>query len=136
MPEVAIVPGTDGQKMSKSYGNVIPLFASREELTKAVMGIVTDSSGERPENVYAIHKLLKSEAEIAPLYAEHAGKYKALKEALIDDLDAYLAPMRAKYEELAGNPGLVDEVLARGKEAARAVSEAKMEQVKKAIGVA
>ena len=136
MPEVAIVPGTDGQKMSKSYGNVIPLFASREELSKAVMGIVTDSSGDRPENVYAIHKLIKSEAELAPLYAEHAGKYKALKEALIEDLDHYLAPMRAKYEELKQNPDIVDEVLAKGKLAARAASEAKMEQVRKAIGVA
>ena len=61
VPEVAIVPGTDGQKMSKSYGNTIPLFANSEEIEKAVMGIVTDSSGEYPENVYAIHKLLKSE---------------------------------------------------------------------------
>jgi tryptophanyl-tRNA synthetase len=135
MPEVAVVPGTDGQKMSKSYGNVIPLFASREELTKAVMGIVTDSSGERPENVYAIHKLLKSEAELAPLYTEHAGKYKALKEALIEDLDSYIAPMRAKYHELLNNPDMVTAVLEAGKKEARAVSEAKMEQVRKAIGV-
>lgn len=135
MADVAVVPGTDGQKMSKSYGNVIPLFASRDELAARVMGIVTDSTGERPENVYAIHKLVKSESELAPLYAEHAGKYKALKEALIEDLDRYLAPMRTKYEELQANPGIVDEVLAAGKIEARAVSEAKMEVVRKAIGV-
>jgi tryptophanyl-tRNA synthetase len=136
MPSVAVVPGTDGQKMSKSYKNVIPLFASREELTKCVMSIVTDSSGERPENVYQIHKLVRSEAELAPLYEEHKGSYKALKEALIEDLDRYLAPIRAKYEELSKDPSIVDEVLAQGKVEARAVAEAKMEQVRKAIGVA
>lgn len=135
MPEVAVVPGTDGQKMSKSHGNVIPLFASRDELAKCAMSIVTDSSGERPENVYAIHKLVKSEAELAVQYDEHKGNYKILKELLIEDLERYLAPMRAKYEELTHNPGVVDEVLAKGKTTARIVSEAKMEQVRRAIGV-
>ncbi|MDO8593286.1 MAG: tryptophan--tRNA ligase, partial [bacterium] len=136
MPEVAIVPGTDGQKMSKSYGNVIPLFASRDELAKCVMSIVTDSSGGRPENVYAIHKLVRSEAELTTIYDSNAGNYKKLKEMLIEDLDRYLAPMRAKYEELVDNSDIVDEVLVKGKREAHAVSEAKMEQVRKAIGVA
>ncbi len=136
MPEVAVVPGTDGQKMSKSYGNVIPLFGSPDELKKAVMGIVTDSSGNRPENVYRIHTLIKGEGELNPFYEEHKGNYKALKEALIADLDTYLAPMRTKYEELRENPTIIDEVLESGKREARAVSEAKMEQVRKAIGVA
>jgi len=135
MPDVATVPGTDGQKMSKSYGNVIPLFASREELTKAVMGIVTDSSGERPENVYAIHKLIKSEDELAPLYEEHKGKYKDLKDALINDLDVFIAPMRERYEELQKDPSMILKALESGKEKARKVSEAKMQQVRKAIGV-
>jgi tryptophanyl-tRNA synthetase len=135
MPDVAVVPGTDGQKMSKSYGNVIPLFASREELAKAVMGIVTDSSGERPENVYAIHKLVRSEDDLDKIYAENAGSYKALKEILIEDLDRYLAPIRARYEELANDSSLIDDVLAKGAQKAREVSEAKMEQVRKAIGV-
>ncbi|MFA5744803.1 MAG: tryptophan--tRNA ligase, partial [Candidatus Paceibacterota bacterium] len=135
MPEVAVVPGTDGQKMSKSYGNVIPLFASRDELVKAVMGIVTDSSGGRPENVYAIHKLVRSEQELEAIYEENRGNYKMLKEMLIEDLDHYLAPMRAKYEELKNDSSIVDEVLLRGKQEARAVSEAKMEKVRKAIGV-
>ncbi len=134
--EVAVVPGTDGQKMSKSYGNVIPLFATREELAKAVMGIVTDSSGDRPGNVYAIHRLVRSEQELEAIYTEHAGSYKALKEILIEDLDRYFAPMRAKYEELKDNPDVVEAVLAKGKIEARAASEAKMEQVRKAIGVA
>lgn len=136
MPDVAIVPGTDGQKMSKSYGNVIPLFASHDELVKCVMGIVTDSSGDRPENVYQIHRLVRSADELDPLYEEHRGKYKVLKELLIEDLDRYLAPMRAKYEELKNNPGVVEEILTKGKAAARTISEAKMEQVRKAVGVA
>ncbi len=136
IPDVAIVPGTDGQKMSKSYGNVIPLFASRDELAKCVMGIVTDSSGERPENVYAIHTLVRSERELGKMYDEHRGNYKMLKELLIEDLDRYLAPLRAKYEELASDPGIVEEVLEAGKNEARFVSGAKMEQVRRAIGVA
>jgi tryptophanyl-tRNA synthetase len=136
MPEVAVVPGTDGQKMSKSYGNVIPLFASRDEIAKAVMSIVTDSSGERPENVYAIHKLVRSENELEPLYEQHKGSYKALKEALIEDLNTYFAPMRAKYEELQKDPSIVAQALLRGKQAAREVSEAKMKEVRKAVGVA
>lgn len=135
MPEVAVVPGIDGQKMSKSYGNVIPLFASRDELAKAVMSIVTDSSGERPENVYAIHKLVRSESELEKIYSENRGNYKILKETLIENLESYFAPMRAKYEELKNDSGIVDEVLANGKLEARAVSEAKMEQVRKVIGV-
>lgn len=136
MSDVAVVPGTDGQKMSKSYNNVIPLFCSRDELTKAVMSIVTDSSGERPENVYAIHKLVRSEQELEQIYEEHKGNYKALKEMLIEDLDRYFAPMNAKYEELKKDPSVVYELLEKGKHEARAVSEAKMEQVRKAIGVA
>ncbi len=136
MPEVAVVPGTDGQKMSKSYGNVIPLFAGHDELHKCVMSIVTDSSGERPENVYAIHKLVKDETELGFIYEDHKGNYKALKELLVDDLDAYFAPMRAKYEELKSDSRIVDEVLERGKREARAISEAKMEAVRRAIGVA
>ncbi len=136
MPEVATVPGTDGQKMSKSYGNVIPLFGTRDELAKAVMGIVTDSSGERPENVYRIHRLFRSEVNLDALYDEHRGNYKALKETLIEDLDRYLAPMRAKYEDLNNDSSIVDDILAKGKKEARFVSEAKMEQVRRALGVA
>lgn len=136
MPEVAVVPGTDGKKMSKSSGNVIPLFGSRDEIAKALMSIVTDSSGDRPENVYQIHRLFRSDVNLKALYDEHRGNYKALKETLIEDLDRYLAPMRAKYEELKENPDIVEEVLEAGKREARAVSEAKMEQVRKAIGVA
>ncbi|HEX5774356.1 MAG TPA: tryptophan--tRNA ligase [Candidatus Paceibacterota bacterium] len=136
MPEVAVVPGTDGQKMSKSRGNIIPLFASREELQKAVMGIVTDSSGERPQNVYAIHRLIKSEKELSPIYGTNEGNYKALKEALIDDLDAFIDPMRHRYHDLLQEPDEIDGVLMHGAKKARERTEAKMQEVRKAIGVA
>jgi len=128
-----VIPGTDGKKMSKSYGNTISLFGSREEITKAVMSIVTDSSGERPENVFAIHKLIREEGELDRLYAENSGKYKVLKEALIEDLDTFIAPMREKRRAITDAD--VAAVLREGGEKARKVSEAKMETVRKAVGV-
>lgn len=128
-----IVPGTDGKKMSKSYGNTIPLFGSREELQKAVMSIVTDSSGERPENVYVIHTLIKSEAELAPLYEEKKGRYKDLKDALVDDLDAFIKPMREKRAKITDKD--VEKILKKGAAKARKVSERKMEIVRKAVGL-
>lgn len=130
---VAIVPGIDGRKMSKSYGNDIGLFATREEISRAVMNIVTDSSGERPENVYAIHKLFKTEAELAPLYEEHKGKYKALKEALIDDMDAYIDPMRERRAALSREAIL--QVLKDGAEVTRPIVAAKMKDVREKVGV-
>jgi tryptophanyl-tRNA synthetase len=161
LQNVAVVPGTDGRKMSKSYGNVIPLFASHDELAKTVMSIVTDSGLEaesimgsdagvenvsiesdhvqkfrRPVNVYRIHTLVRSESELKKIYDEHRGNYKILKEILIEDLDRYLAPIRAQYEELQNDQGIVEEILEKGKHEARAISEKKMEQVRKAIGVA
>lgn len=131
---VGIVPGTDGQKMSKSYKNTVPLFGTKEEIAKAVMSIVTDSSGDRPENVYAIHKLFRAEAELDALYEEHKGKYKNLKEALIEDIETALAPMRAKRESLTDED--VAKVLKEGGEKARARAAMKMAAVRKLIGTA
>lgn len=133
LESVAVVPGTDGQKMSKSYGNIIPLFGSRDELAKAVMGIVTDSSGERPQNVYAIHKLFKSEAELAPVYEVNKGNYKTLKEALIEDMDKALASMREKRASITDED--VKKILVEGAEKARAIASAKMADVRKKVGV-
>ena len=131
---VATVPGTDGQKMSKSYGNTIPLFASREEIEKAVMSIVTDSTGERPQNVYAIHALIKDTNSLNTLYEEHKGKYKALKDALIGDLDTFISPMREKYLALTDRT-YVDSLLDEGSKKAKAVAQVKMESVRNVIGV-
>jgi tryptophanyl-tRNA synthetase len=131
---LGVVPGTDGKKMSKSYGNTIPLFGTKDEITKAVMSIVTDSSGERPENVYAIHKLLRSEADLETVYTTNKGNYKALKEALIEDLEAFIAPMRERRAALSREEIL--SILKEGAEKARAVASAKMADVRKKVGVA
>ncbi|TAK57486.1 tryptophan--tRNA ligase [Patescibacteria group bacterium] len=135
MKEVAVVPGTDGQKMSKSYGNTIPLFATDEEIKKAVMSIVTDSSGGIPKNVYEIHKLFRSQLELDRLYTEKAGKYKDLKEALIADISAFIKPLREKREQLAKDKESVLAILKAGGEKARVKANAKMEVVREKIGV-
>lgn len=135
LPGQSIIPGTDGQKMSKSYGNTIPLFATREEITKAVMGIVTDSSGETPTNVYNIHKLLKPEAELQKLYIENKGKYKILKEALIEDLDVFIKPLRERRAEIAKDPEKVREILMNGSLKAKERADEKLFTAKTAIGV-
>lgn len=132
--EIAVIPGTDGKKMSKSYGNTIPLFGSKDEIAKAVMSIVTDSSGERPENVYQIHKNFKSEDELAALYDANKGSYKALKEALIVDIESLVAPMRAKRDSVSDED--VKEVLREGSDKAREYASKKMSDVRNKIGVA
>ncbi len=130
---VGIIPGTDGQKMSKSYKNTIPLFASREEIQKAVMSIVTDSSGDRPENVYAIHRLLKSEKELESLYLENTGKYKNLKDALIEDLDTFISPLRTARESITDTE--VKDILQAGAEKARLSATQKMTEVRQKVGL-
>ena len=130
---VGVVPGTDGQKMSKSYRNTIPLFGSREEIQKAVMSIVTDSSSDRPANVYAIHKLLKSESELISLYEENKGKYKNLKDALIEDLDIFIAPMRERRSEITD--GEVASILKEGGAIAKQKATIKMIAVRRLIGL-
>ncbi len=135
LKEVAIVPGTDGRKMSKSYGNTIPLFGSYEEIKKAVMSIVTDSSGELPANVFAIHKLFRPEDELKKIYEEKAGKYKELKELLIEDLEKFIAPLRERRKEFENDLPKALAILKAGGEKAKAVAGAKMAEVRKKIGV-
>jgi len=130
---VGIVPGTDGEKMSKSYGNTIPLFGTYEEIEKAVMSIVTDSEGDRPEHVYAIHKLLRSEKELAILYEEKKGRYGDLKKELAIDLEELIAPMRAKRADITDE--MVKEVLADGVNRAKETSNQTLKKVRQAIGI-
>jgi len=129
------VPGIDGRKMSKSYDNYISLFADDSEIDEKVMAIVTDSSGERPENVFAIHSLVKSASELEKIYEEKKGKYKELKEMLIEDLKNFIGPLREKRKEIENDDSLVKDVLKKGMEKAKIVASAKMEEVKKAVGV-
>lgn len=132
---VKIVPGTDGRKMSKSYGNTISLFATDEEIQKAVMSIVTDSSGGVPTNVRAIHELFRDKEYLDKLYAEKAGKYKDLKEALAKDIQSFICPMRERREKLAKNRSKIIKILEKGAKAANKVANAKMKVVKRGVGV-
>lgn len=127
------VPGTDGKKMSKSYGNTIPLFGTKDEIVRAVMSILTDSAGESPENVYNIHRFFRPREELAELYKANKGNYKASKEALIEDIEALVAPMRNKRDAISDDD--VKRVLRDGEEQARSFASAKMSSVRNTIGV-
>lgn len=133
--EVATVPGTDGRKMSKSYKNTIPLFAEYDEIKKCVMSIVTDSSGDFPQNIFAIHKLLRDEKELKKIYEEKKGKYKEIKELLIEDLEKFIAPMREKRKEFEKDIPKILEILKKGGEEAKKVASKKMEEIREKIGV-
>ena len=132
---VGVVPGVDGKKMSKSYGNTIPLFGGKDEIAKAVMSIVTDSSGDIPQNVYAIHKLVRSDTqEVDAVYEQYRGNYKVLKELLAQDIEAMVAPMRARRDALTDAD--VKKILKEGGEKTRAIASAKMADVRAKVGVA
>ena len=130
---VGVVPGTDGEKMSKSKGNTIPLFGSTAEIEKAVMGIVTDSDGDIPENVYAIHRLLKSAEELAPIYETHKGRYGDLKKILAADLEACIAPMREKRDSITDEQVIA--ILTDGVVRAKQTSNQTINRVRSAIGL-
>ncbi len=134
MKDVAVVPGTDGRKMSKSYGNTIPLFGTKDEIAKAVMSIVTDSNAESPTNVYAIHALLRTREELSDIYKTNKGKYKALKESLIEDIEAVVAPMRQVRDSITDAD--VKNILADGGAKAREQAIKKMKEVREKVGVA
>ncbi len=135
LENVSIVPGIDGQKMSKSYGNIIPLFGSEEEIKKAVMGIVTDSSGDIPQNVYNIHKLFRSEEELKDIYEENKGKYKILKDLLLEDIEKLVQPMREKRAYWEKHMDEALEILKKGGEKMKEKASKKMSEVREKLGV-
>jgi len=144
LKDVETIPGTDGKKMSKSNGNVIPLFATDEEIKKAVMSIPTDSKGvAEPKNpdesiVFQIHKLLLEGQKLTDLRAKYEKGglgYKEAKELLIADLRAFISPIRAKREALTKDLGSVLDILKKGGEKARSRAEAKMKEVREKVGV-
>jgi len=135
LKDTAVVPGTDGRKMSKSYNNTIPLFAEYEEIKKAVMSIITDSGEGTPQNVFAIHKLIRSENELKEIYEEKKGKYKELKELLIEDLEKFIAPLREKRKEFAKDISGALAILKEGSAKAKIIAAQKMAEVREKIGV-
>ncbi len=132
---VETVPGTDGQKMSKSYNNYIGLFDEDSEIKKKVMSIVTDSGSDTPENVYAIHNLIKSAEELKDLYAERKGKYKDLKDALAKDLIAFITPFRERRAEWEAKPDEVDQIISEGGKKMREIVHEKMMDVRNKVGL-
>lgn len=141
--DTAIVPGTDGQKMSKSYGNTIPLFGSEAVIKKAIMGIVTDSCAVNdPKNpdaciVYQIHKLFLSETEQKALSDEYRSglPYGEGKKRLLSTYMDYFAPMRLRREALVSQPDYIAKVIAEGAAKARCIADATLERVEKAVGL-
>lgn len=144
LEDVAVVPGVDGRKMSKSYGNTIGIFDSGKELKKKVMGIVTDSTPlEAPkdpeaDNVFALIKLFAA----PDLRREIAGKYRAggygyghAKKELVGMIDDYFAEARERRRELEQRPDDVRDILHAGGAAARARAERLMEQVRELTGL-
>ena len=141
---VAVIPGLDGQKMSKSYNNTIPLFGAPKAIRKLVMSIVTDSKGledvKDPDNcnVVKLYKLLASPEQLDEMCRNYrAGNYGYghAKQALFEAIEAYFGPMRAKRDEFAKDPGEVWNILNKGAERARATAVETMEKVRKAVGL-
>ena len=144
LKEVATVPGTDGKKMSKSYGNTIPLFGTDEQIRKAVMGIVTDSKApsdpKNPDecNIFAIHKLFLKGEELESLkkrYTEGGLGYKESKDMLCEEIISFIAPMREKREYYENNIDEVKNILKKGGEKAKENIKAKMELIRNNVGV-
>jgi len=143
--EAKIVPGIDGQKMSKSYGNGIPMFLAGKPLKKRVMSIVTDSTPvEDPKDperctVYQLYALFASAEEKAALAARYrAGGmgYGDAKKALLEKVDAHFAAGRERYAALRADPSYVEDVLREGAAKARAVARQVLDRARAACGVA
>jgi tryptophanyl-tRNA synthetase len=138
------VPGLDGQKMSKSYGNTIDLFGEEKETRKRVMGIVTDSKPvEAPKDpqsstIFQLYSLFASKNEIEEMrekFRKGGTGYGDFKKQLFEKLWEYFAPMRKRRGELLADKLYVDNVLARGARRANEIAEDVMTRVRAAVGL-
>lgn len=141
--DVAVVPGTDGQKMSKSYGNTIDIFAPENILKKQIMGIVTDSTPvEAPKdpskcNVFQLYKLIATKEETTDLeskYKKGGFGYGEAKKMLLAKVLEIFAPYRKKRIELEAEVGYVERVLREGANRARIEAQKTLDEVRKMIG--
>ena len=143
MENLAVVPGTDGQKMSKSYGNTINMFAPKNVLKKQVMSIVTDSAElEAPKNpdnnISQLYKLFVSEEKYQEMRAKFmAGGYGYghAKKELLEAILEYFKDARARREELEKNPEYIEEVLRKGALKAREIARKKITEAKQIVGL-
>lgn len=142
--DVAVVPGIDGQKMSKSYNNHIEIFGDEKDTKKRTMKIVTDSKGldepKDPEtcNIFALYKLMADEAQLKDMDARYrAGGmgYGDAKKALLGLMQDYFAPFKAKRAELVNNLDYVKQVLDDGAKRAREVAGDTLSKARKAMGL-
>jgi len=138
------VPGVDGQKMSKSYGNTIGLFETDSAMKKKIMGIVTDSTPMGtpldPDTctVFALHTLFAGDdlEELREAYLAGAIGYGGAKKALLAKVLTALAPIRERYAELKSDPGYVEDVMREGAKRARIVARRTMDACRLAAGFA
>ncbi|HET98056.1 MAG TPA: tryptophan--tRNA ligase [Desulfurivibrio alkaliphilus] len=142
--KLATIPGLDGQKMSKSYGNTIPIFLEAKELKKRVMAIVTDSTPvEQPKdpekcNLYNIYKLFAPPerlAEVHGLYVNGGAMYGKIKLELIEILWEHFRQARERRDQFLADPGQVREILRRGADKAREKAAATLELVRQRVGL-
>ncbi len=138
------VPGLDGQKMSKSYGNTIDIFAEEKEMRKRVMSIVTDSTPvEAPKNpedstILQLFSLVAAPEEVVAMRAafEKGGTgYGEFKKQLFGRLWEFFAPMRERREEILAQPDYIDEVLTKGAKRANGIADQVMARVRGAVGL-
>jgi tryptophanyl-tRNA synthetase len=143
--ETKTVVGLDGRKMSKSYGNIIPLFAPENELKKLVMRIVTNSQTmEEPKdpdtcNVFALYRHFANPGQIEALrqrYIAGGMGWGHAKTELFNVMNESLAPLRSKYNDLMQNKDYIDEVLLKGSVQARELASAKIKQLRQIVGLA
>ena len=141
---VAVVPGIDGRKMSKSYGNTVEIFEPEASVRKKIMKVVTDSTPlEEPKypdkcNVFALLKLVASSEELADWenkYRNGGMGYGQAKKRLAELMIDYFKPYRQKRAELENNIDYVKEVLAGGAERAKAVARQTLEKARRAVGL-
>ena len=144
VPEVAIVPGLDGQKMSKSYGNAIEIFRTEKQTQKCCMQIVTDSTElEAPKdpekcNVFALLRLLADAAEleeIAEKYRAGGYGYGNAKKRLAELINERFAVARQRYADLEKHPDTLRDILREGGAKAREIAEATMQRIREAAGI-
>ena len=140
---VALLPGLDGRKMSKSYDNVIGLFAPREQVRKQIFSIVTDSRapGEPKEAegsaLFQIYQAFASAEETATLRKAYADgiSWADAKQVLFDRIDREIAPMRERYEHLVNHPQELEQVLQAGAAKARTRATPLMRELREAVGL-
>ena len=139
-----VVPGIDGQKMSKSYGNNIDIFGDEKETRKRVMSIVTDSTpvetAKDParSTIVELYSLFASKNEIAEMrerFRKGGTGYGDFKKQLFAKLWEYFAPMRKRREEILADKSYIDNVLDRGAKRANRVANQVMQRVRGAVGL-